>query len=167
MRIPTLVTERLVLIPPDRSCEHLYEKFYTDADASVAYGGPLSTGAAWARLATDLGAWSLQEFGVWVIQQRASGDHVGVCGFWQGKGWPRELTWWLLPEVRGMGIAQEASSAAIAHAYDVFGWHTVETYMNDSNKPARALVLKLGGQTVKRQQFPDGVERDIFHLPRP
>lgn len=166
MQIPTLVTERLVLIPPDRTCEHLYEKFYTDAEASGAYGGPLTSGAAWARLASDIGAWTLQEFGVWVIQQRESGKLVGVCGFWQGKGWARELTWWLLPEVRGLGIAQETSKAAITHAYDVFGWTSVQTYMNDSNKPARALALKLGGQTVGRQTFPDGLERDLFHLPR-
>jgi RimJ/RimL family protein N-acetyltransferase len=167
MPIPTLFTERLVLIPPDRTCEHLYEKFYTDAEASGAYGGPLTSGAAWARLASDLGTWTLQGFGVWVIQQRESGKLVGVCGFWQGKGWPRELTWWLLPDVRGLGIAQEASKAAITHAYDVFGWTSVQTYMNDSNKSARALALKLGGQIIGRQAFPDGLERDLFHLPRP
>jgi ribosomal-protein-alanine N-acetyltransferase len=165
--IPTLHTERLLLIPPSKDCEALYDRFYTDADASGAYGGPLTSAGAWSRLAADLGAWYLQGFGVWAIQRREQGDLVGVCGFWQGKGWPCELTWWILPQARGLGLAHEASLAAITHAYQEFGWPAVETYMNDSNAPARALAQKLGGQNMGRRQFPDGLARDVFRLPAP
>lgn len=165
MHISTLHTERLNLLPPGNGCEDVYERFYTDADASRAYGGPLSGGAASARLASDAESWRLQGFGVWVIQRREQGDLVGTCGFWQGKGWPRELTWWLLPHARGLGLAHEASRAVIAYAYEVFGWESVETYMNDANAPARSLVLRLGGKNLGRRLFPDGLERDVFHLP--
>jgi [ribosomal protein S5]-alanine N-acetyltransferase len=77
-----------------------------------------------------------------VIQRRLEGDLAGTCGFWQGKGWPRELTWWLLPENRGAGLVYEASQAALLHAYGEFRWDSVETYMNDTNASARALVLR-------------------------
>ena len=117
MQIPTLATDRLLLLPPSAAADELYRLFYTNKLASHAYGGPLSVGAAWSRLASDLGAWHLQGCGVWLVQRRKEGDLVGTCGFWQGKGWPRELTWWLLPEVRGAGFAFEASRAAIAHGY--------------------------------------------------
>lgn len=167
MNIPTLRTDRLELIPPDRDCAELYDRFYTDAEASAAYGGPLTSAAAWTRLAADIGSWHLQGFGVWAIRRRADGELLGTAGFWQGKGWPRELTWWLLPAARGQGLAQEASLAAIAHAYDGFGWDAVETYMNDVNAPARALVLRLGGEKVARRGFPDGLERDVYRVPRP
>ncbi len=167
MQIPTLQTTRLALIAPSTACEALYQRFYTDAAASKAYGGPLSPGAAWARLASDLGAWHLQGFGVWVIQRAADGELVGTCGFWQGLGWPRELTWWLLPEARGQGLAAEASRAVLRHAYRVFGWPSVETYMNDNNEAARALVLRLGGVRIGRRVFPDRLERDVFDLPEP
>jgi [ribosomal protein S5]-alanine N-acetyltransferase len=109
----------------------------------------------------------VQGFGVWALQRRGSGDLVGVCGFWQGKGWPRELTWWLLPAARGAGLAHEASQAAVAHAYEVFGWPDVETYMSDENKSARALVRRLGGVHTGRRAFPDGAERDVFRIPLP
>lgn len=170
MQIPTLHTERLTLLPPSADCAELYQRFYTDAEASAAYGGPLSPGAAWARLASDLGGWHLQGFGVWAVRRRdqgRQGDLIGVCGFWQGLGWPRELTWWILPELRGQGFALEASRAVIAHAYEVFGWPEVQTYMNDANAPARALVRKLGGQAMGRRAFPDGLEREMYRLPRP
>ncbi|MDQ1818009.1 GNAT family N-acetyltransferase [Massilia sp. CCM 9210] len=167
MHIPTLHTERLDLLPPSAACAQMYDAFYTDADASRPYGGPLTSAAAWSRLAADLGAWHLQGFGVWAIQQRDCGDLLGVCGFWQGKDWPRELTWWLLPKARGAGTAQEASRAVIEHAFHVFRWESVDTYMNDDNHAARALVLRLGATLTGRSRFPDGLERDVFRLPRP
>jgi len=165
VQIPTLSTARTVLLPPSAACEQLYQSFYTDPEASREYGGPLSVGAAWARLAADLGSWHLQGFGVWVIQRRSEGDLVGTCGFWQGKGWPRELTWWLLPQARGKGFAHEASRAAVAHAYQGFGWESVETYMNDTNAQARALAVRLGGVATGRRMFPDGLERNVYRIP--
>lgn len=163
---PTLATARLCLVPLDKACEQLYQRFYTNAEASKAYGGPLTAAAAWNRLASDIGTWTLQGFGVWAIRESQSEGLVGVCGFWQGVGWPRELTWWLVPEARGRGLAREASLAAIAHAYEVWKWDVVQTYMQDENHEARALVLRLGGTRLGRQSFPDGIERDVFRLPR-
>ncbi len=165
--IPVLDTPRLRLVPPSAQCEDAYRRFYTDAAASAAYGGPLSAAAAWARLCADAGSWLLLGFGVWAIERRDAGDIVGTCGFWQGRGWPRELTWWLLPEARGQGLAKEASHAVVAHAYAVFGWPEVQTYMNDDNDAARALAIALGGERRARARFPDGVERDVFHIPPP
>lgn len=167
MNIPTLTTDRLHLLPPSAACAAMYQRFYTDAEASIAYGGPLAPAAAWTRLASDLGSWYLQGFGVWAVQQRNEGDFIGMCGFWQGMGWPRELTWWFVPESRRRGFAREASLAAVAYAYAAFRWESVETYMNDTNESARALVLNLGGTKTDRRLFPDNLERDVFHIPAP
>jgi RimJ/RimL family protein N-acetyltransferase len=165
--IPTLHTERLDLLPPTADCADLYRTFYTDADASQLYGGPLSVVGSWTRLASDLGSWHLQGFGVWVLRDRERGELVGVCGFWQAPGWRRELTWWLLPRYRSRGFAQEASEAVVEHAYAVFGWPSVETYMVDTNDQAHALVRRLGGEQIERFVAPDGAERDLFRIPRP
>jgi hypothetical protein len=84
--IATLETERLVLHPPSASCADVYDAFYTDARASRQYGGPLTSGQAWSRLASDLGAWHLQGFGVWVIERKDSGDLVGIARHVRGVG---------------------------------------------------------------------------------
>lgn len=165
--IPQIETERLLLVSPSIECFEAYEKFYTDSNASEAYGGPISRGKAWARLKEDLGGWQLDGFGVWGIKEKASGKVIGVCGFWQGLEWPRELTWWLLQEARGKGYAKEASIAAVAHAYNVFGWSEVETYMHDSNDSAKVLVERLGGVKSRRSEFPDGLSRDMYTIPKP
>ena len=165
--IPTLETKRLKLLPPNQNCFDLYEKFYTDADASKMYGGPTTREQTWARLKADIGSWYLLEFGVWVIKLKSDNRLVGTCGFWKGKDWPVELTWWVLPEFQGKGFATEASKAAILHGYNEFNWTLVETYMNDENSAATSLVEKLGGFKTKRAIFPDGIYRDTYTLPNP
>jgi len=37
--------------------------------------------------------------------------------------------------------------------------------MNDENTAARHLAIKLGGEIMTRETFPDGLERDVYHLP--
>ncbi|MCG8414241.1 MAG: GNAT family N-acetyltransferase [Pseudomonadales bacterium] len=81
MKIPTLETQRLRLIPPDETSFPLYEQFYTDAEASELYGGPISADQAWARLKADLGSWHLLGFGVWVIQLLSDNRRIGTCDF--------------------------------------------------------------------------------------
>ncbi|GAA6151761.1 GNAT family N-acetyltransferase [Pseudoteredinibacter isoporae] len=162
--ISTVETERLKLLSPTADNFPVYEAFYGDAEASNMYGGPLSREQIWARLKADLGSWYLMGFGVWIVQEKETGDSIGTCGFWKGKDWPRELTWWLLPDARGKGFAREASIAAIRHAFDQWHWDCVETYMNDENTAARNLVERLGGQKVRRSEFPDGLYRDIYQF---
>ncbi|MEM7053329.1 MAG: GNAT family N-acetyltransferase [Pseudomonadota bacterium] len=165
MKVPFLETERLNLTAPSAEAVDAYIEFYTDAEASYFYGGPLSIEQSWARLKADLGSWYLLGFGVWAIKNKSNGQYIGTCGFWKGKQWPVELTWWILPAARGNGYATEASIAAIDFAYSQLKWNAVETYMNDTNIAARNLVLKLGGRKIKRAKFPDGLERDVYRLP--
>lgn len=168
MEISRLVeTSNFKLVVPSVVHAEMYEQFYTDAEASKMYGGPLTQEQTWARLKADVGSWQLLGFGVWVIQSKDDGRYIGTCGFWKGKAWPTELTWWVLPEARGRGVATQVSLAALNVAYNSWHWEAVETYMNDDNHAARRLVKKLGGEKVRRMAFPDGLSRDIYLLPNP
>ena len=168
MHIPTLETERLTLRAPATEDFPLYRDFYADPEASAFYGGPLAPGAAWRKLAFDIGHWTLRGHGMWTLVERETGSPLGGCGIVWPEGWPRhELTWWIVPAARRRGYALEASRAALTWAYDRLGRDRLETHMNDDNAPARALAERLGGKVVDRLEFPDGVARDIYMLPRP
>ena len=165
MHIPTLHTHRLILRAPCAGDFEAYRDFYADPEASRFYGGPLTEGQAWRKLAYDLGHWPLRGFGMWSLVEKASGAMIGGCGIVWPEGWPRhELTWWIAPEARRNGYAEEASGAAIAWAHDTLGWSAVETHMNDENEAARRLAEKLSGKVIARQVFPDGVERNVYAM---
>ena len=167
-KIPSLTTPRLHLRPPGNEDFPVYRDFFADAEASQFYGGPMDAGRAWRVLATDLGHWALRGFGRWSVVDRATGRMVGGCGLWWPEGYPRsELTWWIIPSARRRGFALEASRAAVSFGYETLGWDLVETHMHDTNLAARKLVDKLGGTRILRETFPDGLQRDVFALPRP
>ncbi len=166
MTIPTLTTERLRLRAPQADDFAVYQAFFADAVGSGNYGGPLRADQAFRVLAADLGHWALRGFGKWMMVRRDTGDAIGGCGLFHPRGWPSaELTWWLMQDQRGAGFATEASKAAIVFAYKTLGWTSVETHMRDENEAARKLAARLGGTVTRRDQFPDGVTRDVFALP--
>jgi RimJ/RimL family protein N-acetyltransferase len=168
MDIPTLNTDRLILRGPEAKDFPAYRSFYADGAATAHYGGPLSPALAWRKLAFDIGHWALRGFGMWSVVDRASGQMVGGCGIVWPEGWPRhELTWWIARAARRNGYALEASRAAIAWAYDTGAFDPVETHMNDENAAARGLAEKLGGTIIAREQFPDGLWRNVYALPPP
>lgn len=164
--VPRLETERLILREPRAEDFPVYRDFFADAEASKAYGGPMPAGQAWRVLATDIGHWTLRGYGRWAITLKDSHEMIGGCGLWWPEAYPRsELTWWIIPSARKKGYAKEASQAAIHFGYQELGWDMVETHMNDDNIAARKLAESLGGTVFTREQFPDGLHRDVFHLP--
>jgi [ribosomal protein S5]-alanine N-acetyltransferase len=167
MNRPELVSDRLVLRMPCADDYPVYRDFFADAEASAFYGGPLDAGQAWRVLAMDLGHWALRGFGRWSVIDRATGAMVGGCGLWWPEAWPRsELTWWIIASARRRGLAFEASRLVIGYAYDKLGWPLVQTHMNDENEAARKLAERLGGTVIARETFPDGLQRNVYALPR-
>lgn len=165
--VPEITTERLRLRCPKEEDGDAYVRFFSDKEASHFYGGPLSELSAWKVLGYALGHWHLRGFGMWSVETVEDNSFVGACGLVAPRGWPRpELTWWITPEHRRQGFAQEASRAVIAFGYDTLKWDMVETHMNDDNEAARKLVVSLGGEIVARELFPDGLSRNIYKLPK-
>lgn len=161
--MPVLKTERLTLRAPAAEDLDAYARFFADAEASHFYGGPLRRDQAYGALCRDIGHWALKGFGKFVItRDRAT---LGGCGIVHPEGWPgHELTWWLLPEARGTGIAKEASHAVLAWARGGLGRDMVETHFRDENTAALRLTETLGGRKLRRETFPDGIARDIYAI---
>lgn len=162
--IPVLTTSRLTLRIPEARDHAAYARFFADAQASHFYGGPLAGHRAWEKLAGDIGHFAMRGFGRFVATR--DGETIGGCGILDIEGWPgHELTWWLLPEARGQGFAQEASRAVLDWAGTALGRDHVETHFRDENTAARRLTESLGGRKLRRDRFPDGVDRDVYAIP--
>lgn len=165
---PIITTARLTLTAPTPDDFGAYQAFYAVSDVAVGgYRGGRSDDEVRAILQANIEHWKTKAFGMWLLRRTGETEVIGGCGLAHPDHWPRhELTWWLMPDARGQGVATEASRAIIEWAYDTLGWSSVETHMRDENLPARRLAERLGGRKIDRETFPDGVARDVFELPR-
>ena len=81
-------------------------------------GQPLSQEEHWARLSRLVGQWPLCGFGSWAVEEKASGQLIGQCGFGLSH---REMSvpmpepesgWAFMGSMQGKGIGTEATLAA-------------------------------------------------------
>lgn len=164
-----LRTERLTLRRPAARDLATFVAYIGTGRASMN-GGPLPPGRAWRAFAAQLGQWELNGFGLWAITVTGDDRIRGTCGGWFPGDWPeREIGWSLYdPADEGMGYAAEAARAAIAHAFDVWGWDTAVSYVHPDNARSRALALRLGATLDPAAAKPPAeVPPLVFRHPRP
>ncbi len=143
---PQLETERLLLRPwrPDDFGRYA-EMFAHPATSHI--GGPLARGEAWRRFLQMPGAWALQGFAMFAIEEKASGLWMGQAGPWQPDGWPgTEVGYALHPEAFGRGYATEACAAAMDWAFNELGWTEVIHSISPDNHASQAVARRLGSR---------------------
>ena len=61
--------------------------------------------ANWSRNVVPFGD-SLRGYGVWALEERATGSFIGQAGLWFPEDWPeREIHWLLMNDATGKGFA--------------------------------------------------------------
>ena len=67
---------------------------------------------AWRQIAMIIGHWQLRGYGLWAVEERATGALVGRIGLFKPEGWPGfELGWMLRRDAWGQGYATRARGA--------------------------------------------------------
>jgi RimJ/RimL family protein N-acetyltransferase len=122
--IPTLETTRLILRPYRLEDFDAYAAMWSSPTVVRFIGGrPFSREIAWSRFLRQIGLWHHLGFGVFALEETATGAFAGEAGFHDLK---RDLTpslegtmeagWALTPSMQGRGLAEEAMRAAIGWA---------------------------------------------------
>jgi len=117
--VPTLDTERLRLRsyrPNDLdACAAMFS--HPDFTRYVA-SQAIPREEVWARILRYIGHWAVFGFGVWAIEEKATGQFAGEVGFSQLErdivppfGESPEAGWGLAPWSHGKGFAKEATAA--------------------------------------------------------
>lgn len=142
--VPVFETPRLILraFRPD-DFEPMAAFFASPVSAT--YGGPCDREDAWRKFAVYSGHWALRGYGPWALEERASGQFVGISGLWYPEGWIEpEITWALVPGQQGKGFATEAAACALRAAYTHFGWRTAVSVVSVTNTASQAVAIRLG-----------------------
>ncbi|WP_374337836.1 GNAT family N-acetyltransferase [Leeia sp.] len=162
--IPSFESERLLLRPFQQSDFEAMAHFFADP-VSQFYGGPCSREDAWRKMAVYAGHWLLHGYGPWALEEKVSGQFVGLSGPWFPEGWPEpEITWALLPEHHGKGYATEAARRALQAAYEYCGWTTAISVVATGNVASRAVAERLGAQLEATMPFRGGEGWRFRHL---
>lgn len=146
--IPTLETGRLILRGWREEDWTALAELYADEANTRFIGGPVSTTyGAWQQLARRLGHWALRGFGMFAVEDKATGALAGYCGPNEPAGWPdKEIGWGLLPAFHGRGYATEAAREALRFAYAELGWTSAVSLVARENLPSRRVAERLGAR---------------------
>ena len=167
---PTLHTERLTLRPFVEADLDAYAAMCADAEVMrhIGAGGPVDRDIAWRQMAHFAGHWVLRGYGMWAIEERASGELVGRAGFLNPEGWPANELGWLLGRPHwGRGYAYEASLAAREHGRQTMGLHgRLISLIRAENARSLALARRLGAQHEETIDFM-GATAQVWRHPPP
>lgn len=104
-----MVTERLILRSFDIGDLEPYAAMNADEATMRFLGGPIDRVATWRVMAGLIGHWQLRGFGMWAVEDRASGEFVGRAGLYEQDGWPgTEVAWSIRRDRWNEGLATEA-----------------------------------------------------------
>jgi RimJ/RimL family protein N-acetyltransferase len=166
---PILETPRLRLRGFCEDDLDAYARITADAETMryVGPGTPLARDEAWRSLGYILGHWRIRGFGLWAVEERASGDFVGRIGLYRPEGWPGLEVGWLVDRARwGEGFATEGALAALAYAFEKVGAERVISAILPANSASIRVAEKLGERLDGHDEI-QGQQTCIYAIERP
>jgi ribosomal-protein-alanine N-acetyltransferase len=99
--------------------------------------------------------WQTHGFGVWVLDDRQSGQFLGRCGLRQlpAIGGQVELLYTLMRHAWGRGIATEAAAASLQYAFDVLKLRRIIALAEPRNLASWRIMEKLGMRREKMAPY--------------
>jgi RimJ/RimL family protein N-acetyltransferase len=126
----------------------------------IGTGQPFSRAEAWRSMAAILGHWQLRGYGLWAVEEKASGALIGRIGCWYPEGWPDfEIGWMLRPNSWGKGFAVEAARASIKYAFEQLGRTQIISLIQPENQRSIQVAERLGETLARRSEV---MEREVL-----
>jgi RimJ/RimL family protein N-acetyltransferase len=149
--VTTLETERIVLRMFREEDLDAYAAMCADTEVMryLGDGKALTRSEAWRQMALILGHWRLRGFGLWAVEERATGTLLGRIGFFEPEGWPGfELGWMLRRASWGQGYATEGARRALDHAFIAMERDHLISLIRPANRASIRVAERLG-QTLE------------------
>jgi RimJ/RimL family protein N-acetyltransferase len=145
---PRLETERLILrMFREDDFEAYHAKVTSDPDVMryLGDGQILTRSLAWRQLAMIVGHWQLKGYGMWAVEERATGELIGRIGLFNPEGWPGfELGWVLGKAHWGRGYASEGARRVLDHVFTEMGHDHVISLIYPANAASIGVAERIG-----------------------
>ncbi len=120
-----------------------------------------------AQLARYRTHWEEHGFGLWALEERASGRLVGRAGLSWHRLWPSEpeLGWMLDPDVWGRGYATEAGAASLQHGFEALGFERIVSIIHPGNEASFRVARRLSLTPWRQVAWDDsGITLEVHAL---
>lgn len=91
--------------------------------------------------------YGLYQFGMWVLEDRKTGELIGKAGFgiadYRGES-ELDLGYLIVAKRRGQGYAREACLAILEYGREILGFSKVSAYVHSDNQDSQHLIRRLG-----------------------
>lgn len=144
--IPAVETDRLILRAHREDDLDAMAAFFA-GDRCAFVGGRMNRSDCWRGMMRGLGHWAMRGYGLWHIQEKATGRVAGWAGILHHVEWPEpELAYTLFEGFEGKGIALEAATAARDYAARHFGITAPISLIDPANTRSLALAERMGAE---------------------
>jgi RimJ/RimL family protein N-acetyltransferase len=167
--VPVLTTDRLLLRGFEERDFPAYLAMVSDSEVTryLGDGRPLGEIEAWRQLAQVLGHWLMRGFGLWAVEERATGELVGRIGLLEPRGWPGfEVAYTIARPHWRRGFAREGAQAALGYARQTLRRTDIISIIRPDNVGSIAVAKALGAERSHAVEF-FGAPSDIYRYPAP
>jgi RimJ/RimL family protein N-acetyltransferase len=154
--IPRITTDRLLLREFRAEDFDAYAAIMADSDVTrhLGEGRPLSRVEAWRQMAMFIGHWALRGYGLWAVEERATGRFLGRIGCLEPEGFPAfEIAYTLTRSAWGRGFAREGAAAALRHARETLCRREITSIIRPANTASIRVAQSLGAVAAETVEF--------------
>jgi len=161
-----LETKRLILRRWREDDFEAYASLCADPQVMRYLGGKtFDRTEAWRHLAMMIGHWQLRGYGLWAVEEKATGQFAGRIGFLNPEGWPGfELGWTLKREFWGKGYATEGARRALEYAFKKLDKQVISLIHPENLSSIR--VAERLGETVEGTAKIMGIDVLVYGVDR-
>ena len=166
--VPRIVTDRLILRGLVADDFEAYAIMQADPDVTRVLGGgrPLTRFEAWRHMAAVVGHWALRGFGIWAVEERATGRLIGRIGCHEPEGFPAfEVAYVLARDAWGVGYAREGVAASLRYARETLGRTEITSIIRPANAASIRVATSLGAMPAETVEF-YGAPSVLYRYPR-
>lgn len=169
MRFPDLATARLRLIETRAEHADALYSIYSDPEVTFLYPKePCETLEECRRVLASMASVNHRRGWRWTLVRQPApggdggknggghggGEIVGTVGFhdWDRQRREAKLSYELIPQARGQGLASEAVREALRYGYEEMGLDRILAEIHPDNEPSRRLAGRLGFRQVSHSR---------------
>jgi len=126
-----------------------YARICADPEVMRYLPATLSRGESAEQMAGFVRHWGERGFGLWAVEERASGEFIGFVGLMYHDDWPEgehetEVGWRLSRPYWGRGLATEGALASVRYGFEELGLERIISVTLPENAASRRVMEKAG-----------------------